>query len=29
MKGSVVSGPVAKECADLWPRISAASSSIV
>merc|ERR1711874_819042 len=22
MKGSAVTGPVAKECADLWPRIS-------
>jgi large subunit ribosomal protein L23e len=29
MKGSAVSGPVAKECADLWPRIASASGSIV
>ena len=29
MKGSAVSGPVAKECADLWPRIASASGSSV
>merc|ERR1712216_45231 len=29
MKGSAITGPVAKECADLWPRISANASSIV
>jgi len=29
MKGSAVSGPVAKECADMWPRIAANSGSIV
>jgi len=29
MKGSAVSGPVAKECAELWPRIAANSGSIV
>jgi large subunit ribosomal protein L23e len=29
MKGSAVSGPVAKECADLWPRIAANSGSII
>ncbi|KAK6028094.1 ribosomal protein L14p/L23e [Ostertagia ostertagi] len=23
MKGSAITGPVAKECADLWPRIAA------
>merc|ERR1712098_158748 len=28
MKGSAVTGPVAKECADLWPRISSNASSI-
>eukprot|EP01129_Flabellula_baltica_P003478 TRINITY_DN13234_c0_g1_i1.p1 TRINITY_DN13234_c0_g1~~TRINITY_DN13234_c0_g1_i1.p1 ORF type:complete len:141 (+),score=28.96 TRINITY_DN13234_c0_g1_i1:43-465(+) len=28
IKGSQISGPVAKECGDLWPRISAAASSI-
>ena len=29
MKGSAVSGPVAKECAELWPRIASNSGSIV
>ena len=29
MKGSAVTGPVAKECAELWPRISSATGSIV
>ncbi|KAL0211942.1 hypothetical protein RCL1_005568 [Eukaryota sp. TZLM3-RCL] len=29
MKGSAVTGPVAKECAEIWPRIAAASSCIV
>jgi large subunit ribosomal protein L23e len=29
MKGSAISGPTAKECADLWPRIASNSSSIV
>ena len=29
MKGSAVSGPVAKECAELWPRIAANAGSIV
>ena len=29
MKGSAVTGPVAKECAELWPRIAANSGSIV
>ena len=28
MKGSAITGPVAKECADLWPRIASNSSSI-
>ncbi|XP_065920709.1 large ribosomal subunit protein uL14 [Dysidea avara] len=28
MKGSTVTGPVAKECADLWPRIASNSGSI-
>lgn len=28
MKGSTISGPVAKECADLWPRV-ASSSGVV
>ena len=29
MKGSGVSGPVAKECAELWPRIAANAGSIL
>ena len=29
MKGSAVSGPVAKECAELWPRIASNAGSIV
>ncbi len=29
MKGSAVSGPVAKEAADLWPRIASNSGTIV
>jgi large subunit ribosomal protein L23e len=29
MKGSAITGPVAKECADLWPRIASASSTII
>merc|ERR1712008_46944 len=28
MKGSAVSGPVAKECAELWPRIASNAGSI-
>ena len=28
MKGQNVTGPVAKECADLWPRIAANAGSI-
>merc|ERR1711893_216292 len=28
MKGSGITGPVAKECADLWPKISGNSGSI-
>nr|ABK29458.1 ribosomal protein L17/23 [Helicoverpa armigera] len=28
MKGSGITGPVAKECADLWPRIPSNASSI-
>ncbi|GFO22916.1 60S ribosomal protein l23 [Plakobranchus ocellatus] len=27
-KGSAITGPVAKECADLWPRIASNASSI-
>ncbi|VEU19526.1 DEKNAAC100130 [Brettanomyces naardenensis] len=29
MKGSAITGPVAKECADLWPRIASASGVVV
>eukprot|EP00899_Mesostigma_viride_P023485 jgi/Mesvir1/4320/Mv18356-RA.1 len=29
MKGSAITGPVGKECADLWPRIASAANSIV
>lgn len=29
MKGSAITGPVAKECADLWPRIASAAPSIM
>merc|ERR1712228_887642 len=28
MKGSGITGPVAKECADLWPRIASNAGSI-
>ena len=27
--GSAITGPVAKECADLWPRVAAAANTIV
>eukprot|EP00516_Mucochytrium_quahogii_P009751 CAMPEP_0203766212 /NCGR_PEP_ID=MMETSP0099_2-20121227/288_1 /ASSEMBLY_ACC=CAM_ASM_000209 /TAXON_ID=96639 /ORGANISM=" , Strain NY0313808BC1" /LENGTH=125 /DNA_ID=CAMNT_0050662529 /DNA_START=80 /DNA_END=457 /DNA_ORIENTATION=+ len=29
MKGSAITGPIAKECADLWPRIASNAGSIV
>ncbi|KAF8319983.1 ribosomal protein L14b/L23e [Clavulina sp. PMI_390] len=29
MKGSAITGPVAKECADLWPRIAANAGTVV
>ena len=29
MKGSGIAGPVAKECADLWPRIASNAPSIL
>jgi len=29
MKGSAITGPVGKECADLWPRISSNAGTIV
>jgi len=28
MKGSAITGPVAKECAELWPRVASAASTI-
>ena len=28
LKGSTINGPVAKECADLWPKIASTSGSI-
>merc|ERR1712195_244465 len=28
MKGSAITGPVAKECADMWPRIASAANAI-
>jgi large subunit ribosomal protein L23e len=29
MKGSAITGPVTKECADMWPRIAGAAGSIL
>eukprot|EP01090_Pellita_catalonica_P001538 TRINITY_DN1129_c0_g1_i1.p2 TRINITY_DN1129_c0_g1~~TRINITY_DN1129_c0_g1_i1.p2 ORF type:complete len:141 (-),score=26.13 TRINITY_DN1129_c0_g1_i1:132-554(-) len=29
MKGSAITGPVGKECADLWPRIASNAGTIV
>ncbi|CAE6503347.1 unnamed protein product, partial [Rhizoctonia solani] len=29
MKGSAITGPVAKECADLWPRIASNAGTVV
>jgi len=29
MKGSAITGPVGKECADLWPRIASSAGSIL
>ncbi|CAI9106456.1 OLC1v1005615C1 [Oldenlandia corymbosa var. corymbosa] len=29
MKGSAISGPIGKECDDLWPRIASATNAIV
>merc|ERR1719449_137698 len=28
MKGSAITGPVAKECAEMWPKISSTAPSI-
>jgi large subunit ribosomal protein L23e len=29
MKGSAITGPVAKEAAEIWPRVASAANSIV
>ncbi len=29
MKGSAITGPVAKECADIWPRIASNAGTVV
>ena len=29
LKGSAITGPVAKECADLWPIVAANAGSVV
>ncbi|KAJ1561648.1 60S ribosomal protein L23 [Nowakowskiella sp. JEL0078] len=29
MKGSGITGPVGKECADLWPKIASAAGTVV
>ena len=29
MKGSAITGPIAKECAELFPRIASNASSVV
>ncbi|KAL5716418.1 60S ribosomal protein L23A [Ranunculus cassubicifolius] len=29
MKGSAITGPIGKECADLWPRFVSAANAIV
>ncbi|KAJ8559348.1 hypothetical protein K7X08_003406 [Anisodus acutangulus] len=29
MKGSAITGPIGKECADLWPRIASAANAIL
>ncbi|AQL03724.1 60S ribosomal protein L23 [Zea mays] len=29
MKGFAITGPIDKECADLWPRIASAANTIV
>ena len=28
LKGSAITGPIAKECAELWPRIASAAGSV-
>eukprot|EP00999_Lentomonas_sp_LEN2_P001325 NODE_2354_length_590_cov_61.835853_g2304_i0.p1 GENE.NODE_2354_length_590_cov_61.835853_g2304_i0~~NODE_2354_length_590_cov_61.835853_g2304_i0.p1 ORF type:complete len:141 (+),score=31.67 NODE_2354_length_590_cov_61.835853_g2304_i0:65-487(+) len=29
MKGSAIAGPVAKECADIWPRVASNAGTVV
>ena len=29
MKGNTILGPIAKECADLWPKLASAAESVV
>lgn len=29
LKGSAITGPVAKECADIWPRIASHAGTII
>ena len=29
MKGSAITGPVGKECADLWPKIASTSGTVI
>lgn len=29
LKGSAITGPVAKECAEIWPKIAAAAGTVV
>ena len=29
LKGSAITGPVAKECADIWPKIASASGTVI
>ena len=29
MKGSAITGPVGKECADIWPKIASSSGTVV
>ena len=29
LKGSAITGPVAKECADIWPKIASAAPAVI
>ena len=29
MKGSAITGPVGKECADVWPKIASNAGSVI